>query len=338
MGTKKIGVLHIPFYNVGEEVVYRGGENLLREAFPDATLVPISGYSAWAADRRERRSLWYGIKQKLGLPVSYDHYSSRKFADLYSNTDFDLFVAVGCFLLPAQIELHRYLFDKCKRNDTPIVLLGTGSLSYDQESVSFARDFLESYPVRAMITRDATAYTNYQDCVDFAHDGIDCGFFIDDWYSPPDLEKSFVAYTFDKREQPEHLEPGPNTVTASHRPYDDPFRGTGRRVLRDFFGRQLGRPTPKLNSDDLFISDSLREYLHLYKNAEMTHSDRIHACVPTLVYGGTAQLHIDTDRDLLFDGYVSGEITEGATIRREAVDEAKQTQRDELKYIRNEIV
>lgn len=301
-------------------------------------MIPISGYSSWAADRRERRSVWYGIKQKLGLPVSYERFDSKKFSDLYSETDFDLIIAVGCFLFPGQIELYRYLFDKCKEDNTPILFLGTGSLTYDQDTIEFARDFLESYPVQGMITRDSTAHQKYHDYVEYTHDGIDLGFYINDWYSPPELEDTFVAYTFDKRPRPEQLNSESNTITASHLPYDDPFLGTGRRVIRDYLGWRLGYPTPNLDSDDLFISDNLREYLILYNNVEKTYSDRIHACVPTLMYGGKAQLYDDTDRDLLFEDLIDGDIKTGATIKVDSVNQAKQKQINKLEEIKNNIL
>jgi hypothetical protein len=49
------------------------------------------------------------------------------------------------------------------------------------------------------------------------------------------------------------------------------------------------------------MSDNVRDYLFLYKNAVETHSDRIHACVPALSYGNEARFWFDTPRAALFD-------------------------------------
>ena len=48
-------------------------------------------------------------------------------------------------------------------------------------------------------------------------------------------------------------------------------------------------------------SDYPLDYLFIYRNAVETHSDRVHACIPTLSFGNKAQLYSDSPRVALFE-------------------------------------
>jgi hypothetical protein len=58
------------------------------------------------------------------------------------------------------------------------------------------------------------------------------------------------------------------------------------------------------------ISDFPDDYLHVYANAARTFSDRVHACVATLAFGGEAQLFSASDRSHLFERAGLGNIKE----------------------------
>jgi hypothetical protein len=55
----------------------------------------------------------------------------------------------------------------------------------------------------------------------------------------------------------------------------------------------------------MFVSDTLKDYPFLYVNAEEVHSDRIHACVPALVYGNKIKFYHETPRKYLFDSILN---------------------------------
>lgn len=61
----------------------------------------------------------------------------------------------------------------------------------------------------------------------------------------------------------------------------------------------------ELKRGNLYVSDNIRDYLFMYSNANEVHADRIHACVPALVYGGKIKFYYDTPRGRLFDGLVT---------------------------------
>lgn len=48
-------------------------------------------------------------------------------------------------------------------------------------------------------------------------------------------------------------------------------------------------------------SDYPLDYLFLYRNVTETHSDRVHACIPTLSFGNKAKLYSDSPRIALFE-------------------------------------
>ena len=48
-------------------------------------------------------------------------------------------------------------------------------------------------------------------------------------------------------------------------------------------------------------SDYPLDYLFIYRNVAATHSDRVHACIPTLSFGNKAQLYSDSPRIALFE-------------------------------------
>ena len=55
------------------------------------------------------------------------------------------------------------------------------------------------------------------------------------------------------------------------------------------------------------------DYLCVFFNTEETHSDRAHACIPTLAFGKPAKLYIDTPRAALFDQINAGRVTNELT-------------------------
>jgi hypothetical protein len=54
----------------------------------------------------------------------------------------------------------------------------------------------------AMITRDNRAYKHYAELSDFAHRGIDCAFFINQYRSPPMINEEYIVLTFDHNKEP----------------------------------------------------------------------------------------------------------------------------------------
>jgi len=68
-----------------------------------------------------------------------------------------------------------------------------------------------------------------------------------------------------------------------------------------------GNANLHLSKPNTVISEVPEDYLNIYANAKATHSDRVHACVASLVYGTPARLYA---RAALFDRVGLAAITE----------------------------
>jgi len=207
-----------------------------------------------------------------------------------------------------------------RARDISVVLLGVGGGNYTDETQRNVRSILREIKPAGMITRDEDAYDCYSDLVGQSYSGIDCALFIDEWHSPVEANTQFDVATFDKIDEPT-LRSENRIVRTDHHPFDEPHKGLPKQIStarkqRDFFDLK-----------NILVSDNLEDYLFLYANAETTHSDRIHACIPTLVYGNEAQFWFETPRAALFDRVLDEDITSRpVSIDREALNEEKEAQ------------
>ena len=88
-----------------------------------------------------------------------------------------------------------------------------------------------------------------------------------------------------------------------------------------------------IKSYDL-ITDYPNDYLHLYANADVTHSDRVHACVSSLIFGKKAQYYDKSDRSYLFDRVGLSEIrNKPVELDMDFIEKEKQKQLEVIKEI-----
>jgi len=135
----------------------------------------------------------------------------------------------------------------------------------------------------AFVSRDDVTYAAYQHAVRNSHPGIDCAFFLPDAYKPFRLAlPDYVVAAFDACPEPRLDAKGRLLVRAHHQIYE-------------------AAPRAWVDTDNTLISDIPQDYLTLYANAQEVHSDRVHACVASLAYGGAARLYNSTPRGSLLD-------------------------------------
>ena len=175
-----------------------------------------------------------------------------------------------------------------------IVLGGGGGNRYSKEEVDYVKSIWKKINVVCYVARDAKAYENFSDISDMSYLGIDNAFFLKDCFKPAPLTIENLAIktfdlTFDRKiEVPE----GYTLVSLRHREDD---------VDSIKFARKNGLKTFSIVKDTDMISDFADDYLHLYGNSKITHSDRVHACVSTLSFGGFARYYDNSDRAYLFE-------------------------------------
>lgn len=196
-----------------------------------------------------------------------------------------------------------------------LVIAGGGAERYDEAEVARVRELMRELPIHAFASRDRWSFERFGDLAAHAFDGIDSAFFVGEAVTPVRfVDRPCIALCFDSMPEPELLHaPGPSLPAG---PQSDP---RGRPGLRTRLRRWLrGRPGPgyrppaidtgglpvvrarhatqpapigAFERPSTLISDLPSDYLALYASAQVTHSDRIHACIAALALGRRAQLY-----------------------------------------------
>lgn len=280
--------------NIGNGFIEKGARIQLEQAFPEANVTEVSGYPNLVGDKKASS----GFKQKSGISLPTDKQENNpreRMINAAELMDPDLIVVPGCILTQWFPRLFGDTFNRLSTGETPVIFLGAGGNGYSLDTQKRVNLFLKKHDIDVLITRDQRAYEAYKDTVPESYNGIDCAYWIDEWYEPPEASTTFVAHAFDKMAEPEKIATEEMVVRPRHDPLDFPHSFKTRSIVSKFIGKN------KPNHENELYSDILEDYLFVYANAEYTHSDRVHACIPTLVYGGKAQFHYDTPRSGVFD-------------------------------------
>lgn len=180
--------------------------------------------------------------------------------------------------------------------------MGGGGHDYSDEEISKVRKFYSEIESYAFISRDSIAFKNYKGLFSYAHNGIDCAFFVSDFYSPPKLSlPEFIIINIEERPSRKIRTPASMCIYTIH----------GVRGLRlPLIPARLSiLPTIR----NLFISNNPFDYLALYGNCKATYSTRVHACVVTLAYGNPAMLFKKNIKSRIFDKVGASSITHELT-------------------------
>ena len=330
--------------NIGNGFIDKGAKECVRRAQPDAEIVETSGLVNKAVSQSGPGFFSRYIGERLGrigdhlfqYGTEYYQQDSRKDNTVHLSRllDADLAVFPGCIL-----DVHMdWYFDTLKRlsnRDIPILLLGAGGLSYDKRTVRNTRRNISKLKTAGFVSRDEKSYKRYSDLFDYAYNGIDCGFYISDWYDPPKANQNFIVATFDKQKCPS-FESNKKVIQAHHGSLMTPFSGYLTNMLYITIQRYRRKQFGFFENENTFISDQLRDYLFLYKNSKEVHSDRVHACVPALAYGNDAKFYHDTVRGGLFDKVLEKDISlEEVSIDRNKLKKEKESQSS---FVREQIM
>jgi len=311
----KILLLRTWSLNFGNNFIEKGAKACIRKAFPDSEIFEISSYSQLMNERNHTDS-FIGVNEILGL------------------TFFDLIIIPGCVMDEENLRRFNRFITNLREVNIPLIFLGVGGNNYKKKNLDYVKSTLKDIQNKFLITRDSIAFESYADEFNLSFEGIDCGFFINDWYNPPRLKKDIIAMTFDKIKEPK-INTDKKIIRPSHNPFHIgfpfkeplPFKGIIRIFLR--------RNKKKINS---FVSDIIQDYLFIYANSSITYSDRVHACVVTLTYGNKAHLMYNTPRASLFNRLLDEDILKKPVcINNDRLSSEKINQIENLKKIRRYI-
>jgi len=296
--------------NIGNGFIDQGAKAIIESSIDDVSIVEASGYNASLLEnysgpilRRVVRAMGYpNLGEKLQGRYQRSLFDTH-LVSISSLADIDLAVLPGCVLDDGLSVYKHILFELSSRN-VPIVFLGAGGAGYTQSDQQYVRSILSSLEETALISRDRTTYELYKNHVDYAFDGIDCGFFTSDWYEPPTTDRAFNVATFDKIPEPPEVPTDSTTIRPAHVPISNasPAITAIKSLLPSKFVRRQGGYIGTKNG---FVSEKLQDYAFLYKNSQQVFSDRIHACVPSLSYGNECRFYYETSRSGLFEKFNS---------------------------------
>ena len=309
-------------HNIGNGFLGKGALATLERAFPDAKIVELGHYGRFINQRQY--SLSRKVAARLGQGLESDEKKRMKF---FSSVDPDLVVLPGPILDETAYRIFEPTLRQAHENDVPIFLLGTGSPSYSSETQAYIHEMFNKYPPDAILTRNPLAYELYSDRIPRAYNGIDNAFYIDEWFDPVRIDHPFTALTFDKTDEPK-IEATRTVIRPQHRPYRPYILSIFDRIKRKL---SIGWQMVRYDDRNWFFSDSLEDYLFVYGNAETTHTDRIHAAVPTVVYGNQAKLYLDSPRTNIFDKDFIEQKNGYLSVNRSRLEDSKAQQVQKLR-------
>jgi len=329
----KIILLKTWFGNIGDGFVKKGANVCLRRAFPNAEIIESSvlGNIAVAHSGIKLWAKWIGKKRNVGRYLlefgkkrTENDPKINNIINIGELIDADLVVLSGC-VLNIYLEMFMKTLQKIRSKDIPLIFLGVGGNNYTPITYKYVRDILERLSPNVLISRDPVVYNLYSDLFDFSYDGIDCGFYINEWHSPPRSKEKFIVATFNQTAEPK-IDTPYKVIRPFHFPLASPFTPFSYDIItRLKYFSFLKKP-------NVFISDNIEDYLFLYSNAKEIHSDLVHACVAGLAYGNPVRFYFDTPRANLFNKLLDQDIRKNlVTIDKNKLKREKEKQALALK-------
>ena len=240
----------------------------------------------------------------------------------------DCAVVSGMMLCDEFIKLYESTISKLIKNNVKVIINGGGGSTYTQKEIDNVRNFLKRYPLYAFISRDKRAFENYNDLAEHSYNGIDCAFFLSDYFTPAKLNlPDFVVFNFDESKIYKFLKSVKNKSVFKKTQIQN-LKINDKLIIRTHHSSWPNILKKDFNESNTLISDIPDDYLHLYANTKATYSDRVHACIATLSFDNPAMLFSQTPRALLFDKIGANTIREKLTY-----PEVKKIQKEKSKQI-----
>ncbi len=202
---------------------------------------------------------------------------------------------------------------------------------YTEEELHVFGEVARAHPPLFFSSRDDVTAEQVRTVVPQLRSGIDSAFFLPYTYTPIPLDtEPYCTFNFDHYPEPTLIPAPEGRVQIGGQRFDTEFpshidalahRSKAHAYIASAIdrrehpthiaGHQIVRPEHRTNPHlpfkvylrpNAIASDEPWTYLTAYGSSALTLSDRVHACVATLTYGGTAMLHNPgTKRSALFE-------------------------------------
>lgn len=299
--------------NIGNAFFQLGAVYALQQAYPSAHVFPIGDQAGY----------W---NTNAGNPANSIDYAKH--------LDLDAVVILGPYVRPEMNGIVSDLIRTQHEKGAKIIVLAAGMMQYDPGTIELSRSLMSDCPPHIFTTRDTETYNALGDLAESAFDGVDVATFVSDLFPkvPSDLDP-YIALNFDQIPEPmistdaaysgrvdrsfEHdgktwsiKQPKRRTeLCYKHRAYifldsmlglnGGPDRIDGKMVVRTDHRYNPFLMKKNYRASNIYSGDVPYSYLNIYANADLTISNRVHACVATVCYGNPAMLFTRSPRAYL---------------------------------------
>lgn len=260
--------------NLGNGFLDIGAWYQLSKVCPDAKVISVSNTSP-------EKAYFYGAKHGFRQPGK----SRINRFDLRMQFDADYYVFTAACLCDSWFDINKEFLGWLADGQHKVVILGasgsdSGSLKYNPSEMNRIKDRIASLNLYLMTSRDNDTFDVFADLATHAHNGIDCAMFLNDAFEPSNMNMgSFDVFTFDGCPE-QSVETSRQVLRLCHKSSDVDSLSRTIRHPRRVHGLMHKRD---------WVSDFPKDYLNIYANCDTTYSDRVHACVASLIFGNNAQ-------------------------------------------------
>ncbi len=329
--------------NIGNAFFNMGAQYVLNQVFGEENVTMVFDQPAYITQWNTRKG---------NPPQAIDY---------WAHLNVDYVVLLGPVITRAFLNIWKSTLDSLKSRGIKYMILSAGMMKYDDQVIEDVREYFKTNPPYVMTTRDSDTYNTFKDFVPNIYDGICFAFFMPECYKPISTDlKPFMAINFDKIDEPYIYIDAPEKSVDISFVFDGQDIGMKFGGLFSRLGLKTDRftdalvyamsPLPRgkrpekigkynvIRTDhrfspmfmrkvyrynNSFCADIPHTYANIYAEADLTLSDRVHACAVTLAYGNAAYLFAKTGRSALLH-------------RVGAVDIEKHPVKIDLDYLNNE--
>lgn len=312
--------------NIGNAFFSLGVEYVLKHILGEENVTVVSDYQTYTTS--------YGKRL-------YPHENQLEYI---TALDVDIVIFAGPVLSKYFLPLWKEILIKLERRGVKYGFLSVGMMKMTEASTQQCITFFEKYPPFIFSSRDKKTFDTFGKYAKFSYNGICFAFFAPDYYHPCKMiDGKHIVFNFDKISEPEiTINTTGKYVLDDYNKFD--VRQSGflnkfasktdrfsdaliymqsifpQKRMPDKIGEYIiirtdHRFHPHFRNKiyaqkNSFCADLPYGYLNLYANAELTLSDRVHACAVTLAYGHSAMLFSKTNRVGLLERVGAKDVTE----------------------------
>ena len=199
--------------NVGNVFIDCGCIYSLKKAMPNCSLYATSNLHYW---------LMYDYKILTIFGKNKTDGKQKHILNLRNLINADYYVFSGSMLHIKWFKIFWSMIKELGERNSKIVIYAGGGVKYTQQEINAVREYLKKFNLHAFISRDEEAFRHYKDLAKYSYNGIDCGFFVKDYFTPAKLDlNDYIIFVSDKfRSREPNITTKKKIIRIHHAPWD----------------------------------------------------------------------------------------------------------------------